>query len=210
MDRISIKQALRYFKKTSIDQSPKKEIEKKKKLNLLLLLQILETNKKTPAVSLNANRAVTGTLRGFDQFMNIVLDGAVDDKMKQDIGMVVSRRRRVFCFVFLSSFSTSTSTSTTEEKLTSSFPSLFKKTKKTSPGHPRQLDRDDHGPGADRGYMRSGKVERSVSEEKDENAEFCSPSSFAVVVKKHCKKIQNAPLFISFFFVFSLHFYQSE
>lgn len=29
-------------------------------------------------------------LRGFDQFMNIVLDNAVDEKNKTDIGMVVS------------------------------------------------------------------------------------------------------------------------
>jgi len=28
-------------------------------------------------------------LRGFDQFMNIVLDNAVDEKLKTDIGMVV-------------------------------------------------------------------------------------------------------------------------
>ena len=42
------------------------------------------------AVKLNANRHVTGVLRGFDQFMNIVLDNAVDEKAKTDIGMVVS------------------------------------------------------------------------------------------------------------------------
>jgi small nuclear ribonucleoprotein G len=42
------------------------------------------------AVKLNANRQVTGILRGFDQFMNLVLDQTVDDKAKQDIGMVVS------------------------------------------------------------------------------------------------------------------------
>ncbi len=42
------------------------------------------------AVTLNANRQVTGTLRGFDQFMNMVLDGTVDVKNKVDIGMVVS------------------------------------------------------------------------------------------------------------------------
>ncbi len=29
-------------------------------------------------------------LRGFDQFMNMVLDGTVDVKNKVDIGMVVS------------------------------------------------------------------------------------------------------------------------
>ena len=43
-----------------------------------------------PAVALNANRHVSGVLRGFDQFMNIVLDNAVDEKNKTDIGMVVS------------------------------------------------------------------------------------------------------------------------
>jgi small nuclear ribonucleoprotein G len=46
-------------------------------------------------VVLNANRHVVGVLRGFDQFMNIVLDNAVDEKMKTDIGMVVSIRRSV-------------------------------------------------------------------------------------------------------------------
>ena len=44
-----------------------------------------------PAVKLNANRHVTGVLRGFDQFMNIVLDNTVDEKLKADLGMVVSR-----------------------------------------------------------------------------------------------------------------------
>ncbi|KAF8055744.1 small nuclear ribonucleoprotein G [Scenedesmus sp. PABB004] len=43
------------------------------------------------SIVLNANRHVTGTLRGFDQFMNIVLDQTVDMKAKQDIGMVVIR-----------------------------------------------------------------------------------------------------------------------
>ncbi|KAF6266128.1 hypothetical protein OEZ86_007636 [Tetradesmus obliquus] len=43
------------------------------------------------SITLNANRHVTGTLRGFDQFMNIVLDQTVDMKAKTDIGMVVIR-----------------------------------------------------------------------------------------------------------------------
>jgi small nuclear ribonucleoprotein G len=43
------------------------------------------------AVHLNANRHVSGILRGFDQFMNLVLDGTVDEKLKVDIGMVVIR-----------------------------------------------------------------------------------------------------------------------
>ena len=45
------------------------------------------------AVRLNASRNVVGVLRGFDQFMNIVLDEAVEvlaAKEKHDIGMVVS------------------------------------------------------------------------------------------------------------------------
>lgn len=49
------------------------------------------------AVTLNANRHVTGVLRGFDQFMNIVLDNAVDEKLKTDIGMVV--RSCIYGFV---------------------------------------------------------------------------------------------------------------
>eukprot|EP00877_Chromochloris_zofingiensis_P010374 jgi/Chrzof1/5590/Cz16g08110.t1 len=43
------------------------------------------------SIVLNANRHVQGTLRGFDQFMNIVLDNTVDVKAKTDIGMVVIR-----------------------------------------------------------------------------------------------------------------------
>ena len=49
------------------------------------------------AVALNANRHVSGTLRGFDQFMNIVLDNAVDEKNKTDIGMVVSCMHSLAC-----------------------------------------------------------------------------------------------------------------
>jgi small nuclear ribonucleoprotein G len=42
-------------------------------------------------IQLNGNRGVMGVLRGFDQFMNLVLDGTVDTKTKADIGMVVVR-----------------------------------------------------------------------------------------------------------------------
>lgn len=43
-------------------------------------------------VKLNANRVVVGTLRGFDQFMNLVVDNTleVNGIDKTDIGMVVS------------------------------------------------------------------------------------------------------------------------
>ena len=59
------------------------------------------------AVTLNANRHVTGVLRGFDQFMNIVLDNAVDEKLKTDIGMVVRQqlgRLALVCKAFVTSY----------------------------------------------------------------------------------------------------------
>ena len=34
-----------------------------------------------PAVKLNGNRHITGTLRGFDQFMNLVIDEAVEQAL---------------------------------------------------------------------------------------------------------------------------------
>eukprot|EP00898_Chlorokybus_atmophyticus_P006454 jgi/Chlat1/680/Chrsp104S01151 len=45
-------------------------------------------------IRLNANRSVTGVLRGFDQFMNLVLDETVEEvssSEKHQIGMVVIR-----------------------------------------------------------------------------------------------------------------------
>ncbi|GAB5033428.1 small nuclear ribonucleoprotein g-like [Nannochloropsis oceanica] len=52
------------------------------------------------AFKLNGNRKVTGVLRGFDQFMNIVLDETVDDGSpdKNDIGLVVIRGNSVVQF----------------------------------------------------------------------------------------------------------------
>ncbi|KAF8403316.1 hypothetical protein HHK36_011418 [Tetracentron sinense] len=49
------------------------------------------------AVKLNANRMVVGTLRGFDQFMNLVIDNTleVNGNEKNDIGMVVIRGNSV-------------------------------------------------------------------------------------------------------------------
>ncbi|PHT93188.1 putative small nuclear ribonucleoprotein G [Capsicum annuum] len=42
-------------------------------------------------IKLNANLLVTGTLRGFDQFMNLVIDNIVEvnDNEKNEIDMVV-------------------------------------------------------------------------------------------------------------------------
>ncbi|KAG9459059.1 hypothetical protein H6P81_003567 [Aristolochia fimbriata] len=48
-------------------------------------------------IKLNANRVVVGILRGFDQFMNLVIDNTVELKgnEKNDIGMVVIRGNSV-------------------------------------------------------------------------------------------------------------------
>ncbi|XP_072972055.1 probable small nuclear ribonucleoprotein G isoform X1 [Typha angustifolia] len=48
-------------------------------------------------IKLNANRVVVGTLRGFDQFMNLVIDNTVEvnGNEKNDIGMVVIRGNSV-------------------------------------------------------------------------------------------------------------------
>jgi len=48
-------------------------------------------------IKLNANRVVVGTLRGFDQFMNLVLDGTVEvnGNERNEIGMVVLRGNSV-------------------------------------------------------------------------------------------------------------------
>jgi len=46
------------------------------------------------SLKLNGNRRVTGTLRGFDPFMNLVMDETVENLPsgeKYDIGMVVIR-----------------------------------------------------------------------------------------------------------------------
>jgi len=55
------------------------------------------------ALRLNAGRRVTGTLRGFDQFMNLVLDETIEEvsaSERNEIGMVVirgSRLRKLVC-----------------------------------------------------------------------------------------------------------------
>ncbi|KAG0500921.1 hypothetical protein HPP92_000993 [Vanilla planifolia] len=48
-------------------------------------------------IKLNANRVIIGTLRGFDQFMNLVIDNTVEvnGDEKNDIGMVVIRGNSV-------------------------------------------------------------------------------------------------------------------
>jgi len=50
------------------------------------------------SLKLNGNRQITGILRGFDPFMNLVVDEAVEDNRKGDnidIGMVVIRGNAV-------------------------------------------------------------------------------------------------------------------
>lgn len=58
-----------------------------------MCIQIDDASELNFAVKLNANRLVIGTLRGFDQFMNLVVDNTVEvnGNEKTDIGMVVGR-----------------------------------------------------------------------------------------------------------------------
>ena len=53
------------------------------------------------AVKMNANHMVIGTLRGFDQFTNLVVDNTVEvnGNEKTDIGMVVGPLAFVFFVV---------------------------------------------------------------------------------------------------------------
>ncbi|XP_025663127.1 probable small nuclear ribonucleoprotein G [Arachis hypogaea] len=43
----------------------------------------------------NANRMIVGTLRGFDQFINLVVDVEVNGNENNEIGMVVIRGNSV-------------------------------------------------------------------------------------------------------------------
>ena len=52
------------------------------------------------SIKLNGNRTITGTLRGFDQFMNLVLDESqeiVSASEQNNIGMVVYVRAPSRC-----------------------------------------------------------------------------------------------------------------
>ncbi|GBG74497.1 hypothetical protein CBR_g18907 [Chara braunii] len=48
-------------------------------------------------IKLNANRTVVGVLRGFDQFMNLVVDSTIEvvGNERNEIGMVVIRGNSV-------------------------------------------------------------------------------------------------------------------
>jgi len=49
---------------------------------------------KSLAIKLNGNRRISGILRGFDQFMNLVIDNAIEEvssEERNEIGMVVVR-----------------------------------------------------------------------------------------------------------------------
>jgi len=50
------------------------------------------------SLKLNGNRQVTGRLRGFDEFMNIVLDNCKAAGSDEDLGMVVVRGNSVVQF----------------------------------------------------------------------------------------------------------------
>jgi len=57
---------------------------------------------KTVSLHLNKGRKVTGTLRGYDQFMNVVLDDAVDqssaDSAEENIGTISVRGNSIVQF----------------------------------------------------------------------------------------------------------------
>eukprot|EP01038_Epipyxis_sp_PR26KG_P008154 gene8154-11036_t len=53
---------------------------------------------KNISLHLNKGRKVSGTLRGYDQFMNIVLGDAVDEVTSNKIGMVVIRGNSIVQF----------------------------------------------------------------------------------------------------------------
>lgn len=57
------------------------------------------------SLHLNKGRKVVGTLRGYDQFMNIVLGDATEEKSGNDsidIGMVVSSKLQLLRFTIVS------------------------------------------------------------------------------------------------------------
>ncbi|XP_024443209.2 probable small nuclear ribonucleoprotein G [Populus trichocarpa] len=81
--------------------------KKKKKESIKVFVSVMSRSGQPPdlkkymdkklQIKLNANRMVVGTLRGFDQFMNLVVDNTVDvnGDEKTDIGMVVIRGNSV-------------------------------------------------------------------------------------------------------------------
>lgn len=60
-------------------------------------LHVIRYMDKKLRLKLNGNRGVVGVLRGFDQFLNLVLDEAVNDTTsdKEPLGMVVVRGNSV-------------------------------------------------------------------------------------------------------------------
>ena len=57
---------------------------------------------KSLKLKLNGNRCVRGVLRGYDQFMNVVLEQAVEvDTEEKSIGMVVIRGNSIIQFEVL-------------------------------------------------------------------------------------------------------------
>ncbi len=65
---------------------------------------------KTISLHLNKNRKVSGTLRGYDQYMNVVLSDSVDESTNtkgskaEDMGMIV--RDVLYKFLFVLSLAT--------------------------------------------------------------------------------------------------------
>jgi len=65
---------------------------------LLGLIMEQDSTVKNEFLSINGNRRVTGILRGYDQFMNLVLDNSIEEispSERNEIGMVVIRGNSV-------------------------------------------------------------------------------------------------------------------
>lgn len=61
---------------------------------------------RTISLSLNKNRKVVGTLRGYDQFMNVVLENAIDktpsNASEENVGTLVIRGNNILQFELVS------------------------------------------------------------------------------------------------------------
>ena len=72
------------------------------------ITNIHNTQDKRLKLSLNGNRKVVGTLRGYDAFLNIVLENAENDGDNTNIGTIVIRGNSVIQFESVERITTTT------------------------------------------------------------------------------------------------------
>jgi small nuclear ribonucleoprotein G len=70
-----------------------KKTEREKSVSMVKVLppELKNLMDKKLSVKMNAGRQVTGVLRGYDVFANVVLDAAVDEKTNAELGMIMVR-----------------------------------------------------------------------------------------------------------------------